>query len=173
MAGPQATPTESSRMRPTLYLETTIPSYLTARPSRDPLLSGQSAATKHWWRLRRRDFDLFISQLVLDESRRGDAGAAARRMRILAGLPRWPVTPEVDRLAEAILQRHLLPPKAAIDAFHIATATVHGAHFLLTWNCAHINNREMLPQVERLCRDHGHEFPLVCTPLELMGVSTT
>lgn len=160
-------------MKPTLYLETTIPSYLTARPSRDPLMSGQITATKQWSRSRRRDFELFISQLVLDEAARGDAKASARRMRILADLPRWQVTPEVDRLAEAILQRHLLPPKAAVDAFHIATATVHGAHFLLRWNCTHINNREMLPQVERLCRERGHEFPVVCTPLELMGVSTT
>lgn len=150
-----------------------VPSYLTARPSRDPLMSGQITATKQWWRMRRGDFELFISQLVLDEAARGDAAAAARRMRILAGLPRWQVTSEVDRLAEAILQRHLLPPKAAVDAFHIATATVHGAHFLLTWNCAHINNREMLPRVERLCRERGHEFPVVCTPLELMGVSST
>jgi len=160
-------------MKPTLYLKTTIPSYLTARPSREPLMSGQITATKQWWRLRRRDFELFISQLVLDEAERGDAKASARRMRILAGLPRWQVTLEVDRLAEAILQRHLLPPRATVDAFHIATATVHGAHFLLTWNCAHINNREMLPQVERLCRERGHEFPVVCTPLELMGISTT
>lgn len=133
-------------MKPTLYLETTIPSYLTARRSRDPLMSGQITATKQWWRLRRRDFELFISQLVLDEAARGDAAVAGRRMRILAGLPRWQVTPEVDRLAGEILQRHLLPPKAAVDAFHLATATVHGAHFLLTWNCAHINNREMLPK---------------------------
>lgn len=160
-------------MKPTLYLETTIPSYLTARPSRDPLMSGQITATKQWWRMRRRDFELFVSQLVLDEAARGDTKAAARRIRILAGLPRWQVTLEVDRLAEAILQRHLLPPNAAMDAFHIATATVHGAHFLLTWNCVHINNREMLPQVERLCRERDHEFPVVCTPLELMGVSTT
>ena len=160
-------------MKPTLYLETTIPSYLTARPSRDPLMSGQITATKQWWRLRRGDFELFISQLVLDEAARGDAAAAARRMRILVGLPRWQVTSEVDRLAEAILQRHLLPPKAAVDAFHIATATVHGAHFLLTWNCAHINNREMLPQVERLCWERRHKLPVVCTPLELMGVFAT
>ncbi len=82
-----------------------------------------------------------------------------------------PVPLEADELARQILKRHLLPPKAAVDAFHIATATVHGMHFLLTWNCVHINNREIIPGVERLCLQAGYPLPVICTPLELMGTS--
>ena len=158
-------------MKPKLYLETTIPSYLTARPTRDPLMAGQLIATKKWWRLRRNDFELFISNLVWNEASRGDPTAAARRLEILAPLPRLTVTPEVDALAASIFKQHLLPAKAADDIFHIATAAVAEMHFLLTWNCTHISNREIIPGIERVCLDNGYRLPVICTPLELMGVS--
>ncbi len=156
-------------MKPALYLETTIPSYLTARPTRDPLMAGKLIATKNWWRLRRNDFELFVSQLVLDEAARGDTGAAKRRHAILARLPLLPITTEAIKLAGKIQAKHLLPSGANDDVLHIATATVNEAHFLLTWNCHHINNGEILPGVQQLCVRFGYRFPVVCTPLELMG----
>ena len=158
-------------MKPKLYLETTIPSYLTARPTRDPLMAGQLAATKKWWRLRRNDFELFASQLVLDEAARGDAGAAKRRRTFLAKIPILPVTQEVEELIAAIGDTDLIPPSASDDAVHIAVATASRMHFLLTWNCRHINNREILPEIERACEALGYACPVVCTPLELMGTS--
>jgi hypothetical protein len=158
-------------MKPTLYLETTIPSLLTGRTSRDHLTAGQQAATKKWWRLRRKNFDLFTSQFVVNEAAHGDTKMAAKRLQLLQPIRRLPVTIEADELARRILEKHLLPPKAAVDAFHIATATVHGTHFLLTWNCIHINNREIIPEVERLCSQAGYPLPVICTPLELMGTS--
>lgn len=101
----------------------------------------------------------------------GDKLAAARRLQILASIERLKNTPEVETLAEKIIKQHLLPTKAAVDIVHIATATVHGMHFLLTWNCTHINNREIIPCMERVCADNGYRLPVICTPLELMGVS--
>jgi hypothetical protein len=84
----------------------------------------------------------------------------------------WPnLTLEVDGFARRILAGHLLPPKAAVDAFHIATATAHGLHFLLTWNCAHINNGEIIPGIGRLASAEGYALPVICTSLELMGIS--
>jgi hypothetical protein len=158
-------------MKPRLYLETTIPSYLTARPTRDPLMAGQLLATKKWWQFRRDDFELFISNTVWSEAVQDDKLAAARRLQILASIERLKNTPEVEALAEKIMKQHLLPTKAAFDVVHIATATVHGMHFLLTWNCTHINNREIIPGMERVCADNGYRLPVICTPLELMGVS--
>ena len=158
-------------MKPGLYVETTIPSYLTARPSQNPLIAGQQGATKTWWRLRRRSFELFTSQFVLNEAALGDAMIAAKRLQVLRPIEKLHVTPEVDDFARRILRTHLLPAKAAVDAFHIATATVHGVHFLLTWNCAHINNGEIIPGVQRLAKTEGYALPVICTPLELMGVS--
>ena len=156
-------------MKPKLYLETTIPSYLTARPARYPLMAGQLIATKKWWRRRRNDFELFISNLVWNEASRGDATAAARRLEILAPLPRLEVTPEADALAASIFKHHLLPAKAADDVVHIAMAAVSEMHFLLTWNCTHISNREIIPSIERVCLASGYRLPVICTPLELMG----
>jgi len=98
---------------------------------------------------------------------------AARRLQILRPIEKLHVTIEVDDFARRILTTHLLPSKAAVDAFHIATATVHGMHFLLTWNCAHINNGEIIPGIERLAAGEGYALPVICTPLELMGVSET
>lgn len=160
-------------MKPRLYLETTIPSYLTARPTRDPLMAGQLLATKQWWNLRRKDFELFISPIVTLEAQQGDADAAQRRRKIIADLPELPVTVEAERLLAAIRTEHLLPPKATADALHISIAVVHRLHFLLTWNCTHINNGEILPAIEKLCARLGYKCPVVCTPLELMGVSET
>jgi predicted nucleic acid-binding protein len=157
--------------KPGLYVETTIPSYLAARPSRDPLISGQQAATKTWWRLRRHSFELFTSQFVWNEAAQGEAKIAAKRLQILRSIEKLHVTLEVDDFARRILTAHLLPATAAVDAFHTATATVHGLHFLLTWNCAHINNGEIIPGVGRLASSEGYALPVICTPLELMGIS--
>ena len=96
-------------MTPSLYVETTIPSYLAARPSRDPLIAGQQAATKAWWRRRRRSFELFTSQFVLNEAALGEAMIAARRLQILRPIEKLHVTIEVDDLARRILTTHLLP----------------------------------------------------------------
>jgi|SRR5580692_10782489 hypothetical protein len=157
-------------MKPSLYVETTIPSYLAARPSRDPLIAGQQAATKTWWRLRRRSFELFTSQFVVNEAALGEAKIAAKRLQILRPIEKLHITPEVDDFARRILAAHLLPARAAVDAFHIATSTVHVMHFFLTWNCTHINNGEIIPGVERLASAQGYVLPVICTPLELMGV---
>jgi hypothetical protein len=114
---------------------------------------------------------LFTSQLVENEVRLGDVKIAAKRLQILRPLRKLHITNQVDDFAPRILTAHLLPAKAAVDAFHIATATVHGVHFLLTWNCAHINNGEVVPRIERLAAGEGYALPVICTPLELMGVS--
>jgi hypothetical protein len=135
------------------------------------LIAGQQAVAKKWWRLRRSHFELFTSQFVVNEAARGDAKMAAKRLQLLRSVQKLAVTLEVDELARRVLEKHLLPLKAAVDAFHIATATVHGMHFLLTWNCIHINNREIIPGVERLCSQAGYPLPVICTPLELMGTS--
>lgn len=106
----------------------------------------------------------------MNEAAQGESLIAAKRLQILRSVEKLHVTLEVDDFAPRILKAHLLPAKAAVDAFHIATATVHGMHFLLTWNCAHINNGEIIPGVERMAQAGGYVLPVICTPLELMGV---
>lgn len=150
-------------MKPTVYIETTIPSYLTAWPSSNLQRSSDQLHTKQWWRTRD-SFDLRISQLVWDECSSGDPEAAAARLAAIKEVPLLLQTEEADRLAEAIVRLAKLPPKASDDAMHISLATVHGCMYLLTWNCTHIANPSFRPLVESVCRAFGYDPPSICTP---------
>lgn len=156
-------------MKAKLYLETTIPSYLAGRPSRDLLVAAHQSVTRDWWESRRSHFDLYISELVIQEVRAGDARIAERRMQILWDIPILPVNREISELAEELIAKGAIPPKAAGDAVHIAVATVYGCEFLLTWNCRHIANAEMHRAIRRVVEQYGYEVPNLCTPEELMG----
>ena len=154
-------------MKQRLYMETTIPSYLTSRPSRDLIIAGHQQVTKEWWDKRRGAFEIYISQLVIDEAGAGDPSAARERMVVLRGLAVLDITPEVGDLASAILASGVLPRKAATDAAHIAIAAVHGIDFLLTWNCVHIANAVLAKDIAKICRQYDWESPVICTPEEL------
>ena len=153
-------------MKPTVYVETTIPSYLTAWPSRDLVRAAHQQITREWW-ARRDGFDLYLSRLVIQECQAGDALAAVDRLTALAGIPLLEQAVAETELAEALVRDVPLPAKAAADALHIATAAVHGIRYLLTWNCTHIANVALRPQIEAVCRAAGFEPPLICTPEEL------
>ena len=155
--------------KPKLYLETTIPSYLTSRPSRDLIIAGHQQITREWWTRRRRQFDIYISQLVIDEAEAGDAAAMRDRLKAIQGLPLLEITSEVEELAAAIIASGAIPRKAATDAAHIAIAGVHRMDFLLTWNCAHIANAAIARAVAGVCRQSGYDCPVICTPEELSG----
>jgi predicted nucleic acid-binding protein len=156
-------------MRPRLYLETTVPSYLTSRPIRDLIIAGHQQITRDWWENRRGDFRVYISQLVLDEAGAGDPVAARERLRVLRHLPLLDITPEVAELTSGILASGTIPRKAATDAAHIAIAAVHSMDFLVTWNCAHIANAAMVKAIASICREYACECPVICTPEELLG----
>jgi PIN domain len=157
-------------MKPRLYLETTIPSYLTAWISRDLVMAGHQQTTREWWENRREDFEIFVSVFVLDEAASGDAGAAKKRMELLADIPVLKVDERAIALANRILASCDLPAKAATDAAHIAVAAVNGMEFLLTWNCAHLANAEFIPKIRECCEAEGYTCPTICTPEELMGL---
>jgi predicted nucleic acid-binding protein len=154
-------------MKSKVYLETTIISYLTALPSRDIVHPAHQQITRDWW-AQRDQFDLFVSQAVLEEATRGNADAASRRLTALEGVPVLAVGSEVSDLAEQFLQMRAIPAKAAVDAVHIAAAVVHGMDYLLTWNCTHIANAAVRSKIESRCRDLGLQPPIICTPEELM-----
>ena len=156
-------------MKARLYLETTVPSYLTAWPSRDLIRASHQQITREWWERRRTDFYVFISQLVLDEASAGDPVAARERLAVLVDFPLLDLTEEVSSLAITLVAALALPAKAATDAAHIALAAVHGMHYLVTWNCTHIANAEMATVIQDVCRKHGFTAPVICTPEELMG----
>jgi predicted nucleic acid-binding protein len=156
-------------MKPSIYIETTIPSYYTSRPSRDVVVAGHQATTRDWWDNRLSYFRIFISQIVLDEAADGDAEFARKRLDVLKPFALLDLRDDVTDLARHLIENGPIPQKAARDALHIALAAVHGMDFLLTWNCTHIANAEMSIKIVSICRDHGVECPVICTPEELMG----
>lgn len=156
-------------MDPKIYLETTIISYLAARPSKDLITAAHQQVTRDWWENRRQDFDLFSSQLVIQESSAGDAAVAQTRLQLLSDISLVEVNVDCVSLARALVEKGPIPEKAAVDALHIAIATVHGMDYRLTWNCKHIANAEMQTAVSRICRSAGYEPPVICTPEELSG----
>ncbi len=156
-------------MKQRVYLETTIVSYLTARPSRDLIMAAHQEVTRQWWEKRRKGFDLQISQFVLNEAAGGDPVMVKERLALLKGLSQLPVTDEVIELGRALIADGMLPPRAGIDALHVAVASVHDTDVLLTWNCRHLANAELLRELGRYLRSKGYEIPVITTPDELMG----
>jgi len=154
-------------MKPRVYLETTIPSYLTAWPSRDLLQAANQQVTRQWWE-QRDQFDLFISQLVIDECQAGDPQAAADRLAVLADITVLDETLAATHLAKALSREVPLPTRAANDALHVAIATVQGLDYFLTWNCRHIANLVFRPRIEAVCQTFGYLAPAIGTPQELL-----
>lgn len=152
-----------------VYIETTIPSYLGARPSLHTLVFTHQQLTELWWERRRHAFRLFVSELVLAECSAGDPDLAERRLKLLEGVPVLAANRAILDLARVLVDPGPIPTKATGDAIHIATATVYGCEYLLTWNCRHIANAEIRRAAGRLVSAAGYELPVICTPEELMG----
>jgi predicted nucleic acid-binding protein len=132
-------------------------------------VAGNQETTKEWWD-RRNDFELYISEFVLQEASNGDSKAAENRLKSLDGIPEIEITEEVAAIAEKLLLEASLPNKARVDALHIATAAIGGMDYLLTWNCAHIANPAFRFRIESVIRSFGYEPPIICTPQELLEV---
>lgn len=156
-------------MRPSIYVETSIITYLAAQPSRDLVTAARQQVTHEWWARRRTSFELFVSELVLAGASAGDPDAARRQAGILQGLPVIDVTALAETLAARILESARLPARARADALHIALAASQGMDYLMTWNATHIANAQIRAKVERACRVAGYEPPILCTPDELMA----
>ena len=155
---------------PSVYLETTIISYLTAWPSRDLVRAAHQQITREWWDRERHRHNLFTSQMVLIEAAAGNPTAAAERLTILQQIPLLPEAPDAQRLAEVLVASAALPTVAARDAVHVAVAATAGMDYLLTWNCGHLANASLRGRISEVCRTAGHHPPTICTPEELREV---
>jgi hypothetical protein len=159
-------------MKRSVYVETSIVSYLGGwLHPKDLVVAANQRLTRDWWNGHRRLFDLFASAIVVDEAMKGDAARASERLLAIAEMTMLDVTPAARNLASDLLSQTRIPRKAEIDALHIAIAAIHGMDYLLTWNCTHIANGIILPQVYEVCRVSGYEPPLICAPQELFEES--
>lgn len=152
-----------------LYLETTIPSYLTSAPSRDLITAAHQQITREWWEKQRKKFEIYASQVVVEEAKAGNPDAAKKRLRVLSAFPLLEITPIALELSNELTRSGILPVKATRDAFHISIATVHGMDYLMTWNCVHIANAVIIHRVAKKAMAYGFTLPIICTPEELLG----
>ena len=155
-------------VKPKVYIETSVISYLTSRPSRDILIAANQQVTQEWWQNRLPAFDAYISQLVAQEISSGDAEAVGRRQEAAALCTYLDITLNAVELAAKLVERNAIPRQAAEDALHIAVATISGMDYLVTWNFKHIANAALRANVELVCRLEGYEPPVICSPMELM-----
>ena len=100
-------------MKPRVYLETTVISYLTAKPSRDLIIAAHQELTNEQWENRRKHFDLFVSQLVIQEVKAGDKNASQKRLSILEPIPLLELNEDVTSLARDLIKEKALPKKGS------------------------------------------------------------
>ena len=155
-------------MREKVYIETSVVSFLCARPARDLVMAAMQQTTHEWWHAHRRRYDCCVSVLVAEEVAEGDAEAAAQRRAAIADIQVLPIDAEVDTLAQALMTGARLPKKVADDAVHIAVASVFGMDYLLTWNCAHIANPHWQARLAAVAQSNGYRLPVLCTPQALI-----
>ena len=156
------------RKMKSIYLESSVVSYLAVRPSRDLVVAGNQQVTRDWWETRGGECEVFVSDVVVTECAAGDPTAASEREVFLTDLPVLATTEEAEALADVLLSAMALPQRVALDALHIGVAAVNGIDILLTWNCAHIANPFMQPQITAACVEFGVIPPTICTPLQLV-----
>jgi hypothetical protein len=155
-------------MKERVYLETTVVSYYTSRPSNDVMVLARQRVTELWWPEAIDRFEIYISEAVLEEAGDGDPDAAARRLKELKDFELLDINDEVMRVYEIYVDRLQVPPKALRDAVHLAVAAVHSVDYLVTWNCRHIANGEVIKKLMGLNAELGLSIPVIVTPDELM-----
>jgi hypothetical protein len=155
-------------MKKSIYVETTIFSYLTGKPSANLINAARQQITNLWWETRRKDFRLFVALPVIVEASNGDHDAAAKRLTVIRKIPLVGLTPQASDLADFLIKETPFPDNAAVDALHIAIACVNQFDFILTWNFKHIANAEIRSKLEVLTESRGYRLPIICTPEEFV-----
>jgi hypothetical protein len=153
----------------TVYIETSVLSFLVSSPSRRSETAWRQQLTRDWWKLRRPLFHCVTSDAVMEEAREGDATQSRLRLEALAGMTTLRLNAEAKTLSEALMAAWVLPPSAGMDALHLALATVYRANYLLTWNCKHLANAVLWCRLEPVAQARGWRLATACTPMQLMG----
>ena len=157
-------------MKPSVYIETTVISYLTARPSRDLIIAAHQQITVEWWTVARPQVGCFISPFVIDEASRGDAVYARKRLDEIVDFDVLQVNEGIEDLARQYFAALQIPEKAKIDAFHLAVAVWHKMDYVLSWNCKHMASGRVQKTLQEINAKSGSHTPIICTPEELMEV---
>jgi hypothetical protein len=151
----------------TVYIETTIPSYLAANPSRDLVTAAHQQVTHEWWLTARQRFESLISDAVVAEISAGDATMAAKRLELVSGLRVLSLDDGVRKLVHLYRSRLGMPKRADGDLLHLAYAVRYSMDYLVTWNCAHIANGQVIKRLIKVNDKENLATPVIVTPEEL------
>ncbi len=157
-------------MRESIYLETTIVSYYTSKPSRDIIVLAHQEITRQWWLKTIGRYNVLISEVVIEEASSGDPEAIKKRLEELKDFPHLELNDKVEEMAQVYMERLEIPEKSLRDAAHLAVASVHNIDYLVTWNCTHLANGEVIKKLIKINESLGIHTPIICTPEELMEV---
>jgi len=153
----------------TVYIETTVVSYLVANPSRDLILAAHQEITREWWHEERQSYRCVTSAEVIREASLGDPTMSIRRLESLADIAVLQVNDAVQLLARDLVGQQMLPPTMFADALHLAVTASHRVDFLLTWNCRHLANPHLQKRLRAFMAERGLPLPEICTPIDFMG----
>jgi len=123
-----------------IYLETTIPSYATAKPCSDIIVAARQLLTNLFWEKESHKYKLLVSQFVIDECSKGDKDAAKRRLQFISNIEQLDIPDGVDILAGTYQKILNIPSKAKYDCLHLAYCVLGKIDYLLSWNCTHLGN---------------------------------
>ena len=151
----------------TVYVETSIISYLASKPSRDIITAARQTITHDWWANESHKYELFVSTIVIDEISMGDPAVAASRLHYISNIAQLIVSPEAKLLVDELITAGAIPLRYIDDAFHIAIAAVQEVDIVLTWNFKHINNVHTKSIIERVISKQGRKCPQLCSPEQL------
>ena len=155
-------------MKESVYIETSVISYYTSRPSRDIIILAHQEITREWWPIAIKRFNVFISQVVVEEISMGDQDAAKRRLEVIKDFPHLELTDKVEEMAKIYMEKLGIPKKSIRDSAHLAIASVHNIDYLVTWNCTHLANAEIIKKLIKINESFGIDTPVICIPEELM-----
>jgi hypothetical protein len=161
---------KGSDVKEKVYLDSTIPSYIIAKPSRDIILLGRQELTREWWETRRGSYELFISEIVLLEIEAGDPVYAGRRKELLQGVALLENNHDIEALTGQYMKHFNFPDKLYRDMYHIAFTVFYKMDYLLTWNFAHLANAHLKAQLRLFNQKNGLDVPEICSPEELNDV---
>ena len=154
-------------MQKRVYIETTIASYyFEIRP--EPEMVARRNWTREWWESERERYELVTSAAVLEELERGEYPVRSNALALLRDLPLVANVPEIIPIVNAYVARHVMPADPRGDALHLALASYHRCHFLLTWNCRHLANANKFEHIRHVNAELGLYSPILATPVELL-----
>ncbi len=151
-------------MKEKVYLDSTIPSYYFDKRES---LATFTEITRKWWSEMSDNYDLFISDSVLQELNEGNYPRKNEIIKFISTIPLLPTVDDIEIIVAFYIENYVMPQSSVGDAAHLAYASYYGIEYLLTWNCNHLANANKKRHIRIINGRLGLPTPEIITPIEL------